>query len=470
MAQSNAVQTPAREKTKFGTGVAYAFGSIGEQLSWALISSYLTIFYTDILGLSAGAISLIFVIARIWDAANDPMMGAIADRTHTRFGKFRPYLIFVAPVLALFNVLTFTAFPLEGTAKVVVTLLCYIGAGMSYTAVDVSYGSLVNMIARDSQVRMNYTSYRAIGTGIIQMILSATVMPMVLYFGKSDAPTAGGYFKTAVVLSILMIPCLWICAGVCKETVHVNSAAKASKQVPVKESFKVLLKNKYLMVTVFAVFAGAVGAIARMSMLSYYVIYDMGSPAMIATVFTTMTACQLIGNFTLPWGTKTFGKKGYLVITSFIQAGLMIVMFFIPATNTTSVLILSAAIGLSMCNANVCTGMLSDCIEYGDWKFGVRVEGLTFSFMSFGVKLATAVTGVLTVNMLNWVGYVPNAEQTAGAKQGINAIVNLFPAAVIIISTLAVVFIYNLDKKKLDKIYADLDERKAKEEAAGTVQ
>lgn len=302
------------------------------------------------------------------------------------------------------------------------------------------------------------------------MILSATVMPMVLYFGKSDVPTAGGYFKTALILSILMMPCLWICAGVCKETVHVNSAAEASRQIPVKESFKVLLKNKYLMVTVFAVFAGAVGAMARMSMLSYYVIYDMGSPALIATVFTTMTACQLIGNFTLPWGTKTFGKKGYLVITSFIQAALMIIMFFIPATSTPAVMVISAAIGLTMCNANVCTGMLSDCIEYGDWKFGIRVEGLTFSFMSFGVKLATAVTGVLTVNMLNWVGYVPNAEQTAGAKMGINAIVNLFPAAVIIISTLAVVFVYNLDKKKLDKIYADLDARKAKEEKAGTVQ
>ena len=150
-----------------------------------MINTYLTIFYTDIVGLSASAISLIMLIARVWDAINDPMMGVIADRTRTRWGKFRPYLMFASPFLAIFNVLTFTVFPVEGTAKVVLCLVCYIGAGMAYTAICITYGGLVNLIARDSQVRMDYTSCRAIGSGVIQMVLSIVAMPMILYFSQT---------------------------------------------------------------------------------------------------------------------------------------------------------------------------------------------------------------------------------------------------------------------------------------------
>ena len=142
-----------------------------------MINTYLTVFYTDIVGLSASAISLIMLIARVWDAINDPMMGVIADRTRTRWGKFRPYLMFASPFLAIFNVLTFTVFPVQGLAKVILCLVCYIGAGMAYTAICVTYGGLVNLIARDSQVRMNYTAYRATGASVIKMILSAGAMP-----------------------------------------------------------------------------------------------------------------------------------------------------------------------------------------------------------------------------------------------------------------------------------------------------
>ena len=170
-------QVATQEKTNKLTGFCYSFGEIGSQLSWYMINTYLTVFYTDIVGLSASAISLIMLIARVWDAINDPMMGVIADRTRTRWGKFRPYLMFASPFLAIFNVLTFTVFPVQGLAKVILCLVCYIGAGMAYTAICVTYGGLVNLIARDSQVRMNYTAYRATGASVIKMILSAGAMP-----------------------------------------------------------------------------------------------------------------------------------------------------------------------------------------------------------------------------------------------------------------------------------------------------
>ena len=129
------VQEKAKEKTSLKLALGYGLGEMGNQMSWYMINTYLTIFYTDVVGLTATAISFIMLIARVWDAMNDPMMGAIADKTHSRWGKFRPYLMFTPPFLAIFNILTFTVFPVHGAAKVALCLVTYIGTGMAYTVV-----------------------------------------------------------------------------------------------------------------------------------------------------------------------------------------------------------------------------------------------------------------------------------------------------------------------------------------------
>ncbi len=467
MAKQATVTAPAVEKTDWFTGFCYSFGEVGCQLSWAMINTYLTIFYTDVVGLSAAAISIIMLIARVWDAINDPMMGVIADRTKSRWGKFRPWLMFASPFLAIFNILTFTVFPVQGVAKVVLCLVCYIGAGMAYTALCITYGGLVNLIARDSQVRMNYTSCRAIGASVIKIAISAVAMPIILYFSKTvgadgvKAPDASGYFWAAVICSVAMLPCFWLCSWRCKETVKVESAAQKAEKKPVVQTLLLMCKNKMLLITVFAVFAGALAIMSRMSMLTYYVIYVVGNPMMIAPIFTTMTITELIGSTCLPIATKTFGKRNWLLILSIVQIIGFVVMFMFPGAGTGFLLGISAFIGFGNSSANVCTGMLSDCIEYGDWKYGIREEGLTYSYMSFGVKLATAVGGSVTVLLLAASGYVPNAEQTEAVKTGINAVVNLAPAACIFLSSLPLLW-YNLDAKMMAKIRTELDERNAK--------
>ncbi|WP_285824437.1 MFS transporter [Schaedlerella arabinosiphila] len=453
-----------QEKTNKFTGFCYSFGEVGSQLSWYMINTYLTIFYTDIVGLTASAISLIMLIARVWDAINDPMMGVIADRTRTRWGKFRPYLMFASPFLAIFNVLTFTVFPVEGAAKVIICLICYIGAGMAYTAICVTYGGLVNLIARDSQIRMDYTSCRAIGSSVIQMILSAVAMPVILFFSQTFdeagalVADARGYFITTVICSLIMLPCFWLCAWRCKENVVVETPAQSAEKKPVWQSLKAMCKNKMLLITVFCVFMGAIAIMSRMSMLTYYVIYVVGSFTMIAPIFTSVTVGQLIGSLLLPWGTRIFGKRNLLLLMNVVMVICFVIMFLIPANNNAFLIIISLIIGVTGASANVCTGMLSDCIEYGDWKYGIREEGLTYSYMSFGVKLATAVGGSVTVLLLAASGYVPNAEQTEAVKTGINAVVNLAPAVCIVISAIPL-FWYKLDKKLMDQIRVELDER-----------
>ena len=331
---------------------------------------------------------------------------------------------------------------------------------MSYTAVCITYGSLVNRVARDSQVRMNYTSARAIGGAIIQFILSAVAMPMILYFSNSDVANARGYFITTVICSVVMIPCFWLCVAGCKETVVVERPVTGQKSRSVLQSLKSAFKNRMLMITVFCVFMGSVAIMGRMSLLSYYVIYVVGSYTMIAPIFSAMTLFQFIGSLLLPWATKTFGKRNWLIILNVVQIAGFVIMFIVPANNNIFLIGISCVIGLTNSASNVCTGMLSDCIEYGDWKYGVREEGVTYSFMSFGVKLATAVAGSVGVLLIAATGYVPNVEQTEAAKTGINAVVNLLPAACIFISMIPL-FFYKLDKKMMDKIRVEIDERNA---------
>lgn len=459
MSSENTIQ---KEKTSPKLAFGYGIGEVAQQLSWYMINNYLTIFYTDIVGLSATAISLIMLIARVWDAVNDPIMGNIADKTNTRWGKFRPYLMFAPPFLAIFNLLTFTVWPVQGAMKVVLCLVCYIGTGMVYTILGTAHAAIVNVIAIDSQVRMNLSTARGIGSGIISIVLSAVVMPMILFFGHSEVATGQGYFWTAVVLSIAMIPCFLIEAIICKETytdkLHGEHAQAAQKSAGFFTNLKELAKNDQLLRIVISTLFGAICVTARMSLLTYYIIYVVGDYMVISLVFTTMTIAQLIGTFLIPVATKLFGKKNYMLILSFLMIAGFVGIFFFGAASTPLLLILSFMCGLCNSSGALSYGMVSDCIEYGAWKLGMRQEGLAASFLTLAVKCSTAICGVAGVQCLALVGYVPNVEQTASAITGINFVVNIIPAICGIISVLPL-FGYKLTEKRVAEIRAELEER-----------
>lgn len=451
------VKTEAKKRTSPMLYAGYSFGEVGCQMSWYMINNYLMLFYTDVVGLAASAISLIMLIARVWDAINDPMMGNIADRTNTKWGKFRPYLFMAPPVLAVFNILTFTVFPVQGTAKILLCFLTYVGTGMAYTACSIAYQALQNVIAIDSQVRMNLATARGIGSSVIGIIMSAVAMPMILHFSGSEVANARGFFVTTVVLSLLMIPAFWICGLLCKETyteqLHVQ--ANAEKMGLIK-SFKEIMKNDQLLMVVLATVLGTICVSGRMGLLTYYIIYVVGDYTVIAKVFTVMTIAQLIGNLFVPMGTKLFTKKGYLIILQVVMCIGFLLMYINPTSNQAYLLGVSFICGLCNSASSICYGLVGDSIEYGAWKLGRRQEGVAASMLSFGVKVATALCGSVGVLLLAAVGYVAGAEQTEAAKAGINAVVNLVPFVLGLISIVPL-FWYKLTPAKVSEIRADLD-------------
>lgn len=440
----------------------YGIGEFGSQLSWYMINSYLMIFYTDVVGLTAGAISMIMLIARIWDAVNDPMMGMICDRTQTRWGKFRPYIMFAPPFLAIFNILTFTVFPVEGVKKVIICLICYIGAGMLYTVVSTAYASLVNVTADNSQHKQTLSAARNLGNAASSIILSAVAMPLILLIGKSDVATAKGYFFVTLIFSLSMIPCFWITAKLCPETylkeIKPEEQAKGEKK-SIFESLKALVKNDQIILVILNTFGGTIGIMGRMTLLSYYVIYVVGSYTLIAPIYTIMNIGNLLGSLIIPAATKRMGKKNYMILLNVTMVAGFVVMYLFPYNNVAFLMIVSFIIGISNSGQGVVFGMISDCIDYGDYKNGVREEGLCCSFLTLSVKIATAVCGSAGVLLLAKFGYVPNAEQTEAARQGINFVVNMLPAICVAVSIIPI-FFYKLTNAKVEEISRELEARK----------
>lgn len=470
MSNTNETTVPmAKEKMNKMSAAGYAVGFSGVNVCWYMINNYLMLFYTDVVGLAATAISAIMLIARIWDAINDPMMGAIVDRTNTRWGKFKPYIVIAPPFLALFNVLTFTAWPMKGITKAVVCLICYIGVGMVYTVLQVAINGLVNRLSNDSQIKMDIISIAQVGSSIVQTILGACAMPLILYFSKSEVANGRGYFWGTLVFSLISIPMFWFCAWTCKEvknkkedtTETIKPVKKAEKQ-PLSKSIKALIKNKMLLISIFSTFIGAVGAIARMSMLTYYLIYVAGAYAVIAPTFTIISLMQMLGNLCLPFLTRKFGKITTFKLLLGGNAVTMLILFFAPKGSVVILLVLSAIYGFTNAGASICYGMTCDSIDYGEYEFGVRDDALAFSFMSLAVKCATAVTGSVGVLALAAVGYVAGAEQSAHTITGINVIVNLIPAILVIISVM-IMFFYKLDEKRMEEIHAELAVRRQAE-------
>ena len=457
-----AVQSVPAEKASPKLLVGYSLGEIACQMSWYMINNYLNIFYTDVVGLSGAAISTIVLIARIWDAVNDPMMGQIADRTYTRWGKFRPYLMFAPPFLAIFNILTFTAFPVQGMAKAILCGVCYIGAGMAYTACSIAYQAMLNVIAVDSRVRQLLATARSTGASVIGIILSMVAMPLILRFSsavnESGQPMADGhgYFVATVIFSVILVPIFWLCAAMCKETYtdKLHSTGPAEKTTFLG-NMKGLIQNDQLLMVVLATVMGTICVTGRYGILVYHVIYVVGGPQHIATMFTAMTAGQLAGTLTVPWGTKTFGKRNYMFIMNIIMAAGFVALFLYPTSNPVYLIGVSFVGSLGFGAPAICYGMVGDSLEYGDWKLGKRQEGLAASMLSFGVKLATALCAPV-VMLLFAVGYVPNAEQTEAAKLGINFMVNMLPAIIAVLSCVPLIW-YKLSDKRVSEIRADLE-------------
>lgn len=414
-----------------GTKIVYGLGDFASQLVWTFVGNYLTVYYTDVVGLAPAIASAIMLIARIWDGVNDPMFGAIAERTKSKWGRFRPYILVFSPILAIFNVLAFTAPFGNKTAGVIWAAFSYIGLGMLYTAVNLSYGSLANVMTADSQERVELNSWRMIGTNLGSCFLSAISMPLILKFSRAEAPTGMGYTLTTLVFAICSLPLFFLVFKCCKEVIQPRQDVN---QIPIKTTIKVVVTNKPLLIIFFTLLAYMTGMFGRIGLAIYYFMYNMHRFDLISILMMAPTICGAVAIFLTRKLVNYVPKK------------------------TLGVIIMSGVYGLFSFAVPLFMGSVPECIDYAELNTGVRSDGTSYAFTSLATKFGSAFGASVGLMIMSYFGYVANAEQTAEALKGINIAVNIFPAVTFFVALVIWMF-YPIDAKKATEIREELEKK-----------
>ena len=287
--------------------ICYGLGDLASQFVWTFVGTYLTVYYSDVVGLAPIVVSAIMLGARIWDAINDPLMGTIAERSRSRFGRFRPWIAFGSPFLAIFGVLTFTN-PFGGgsAAGVIWAAVTYIAAGMLYTLVNIPYGALAAVMSEDATQRNTINTSRNIGMNLGMVIVNAASAGLALRFSAPGAEVADGhgYMMTAVIYGIIAIPLFLIVFFTSKEVVK---PVGQPKKFSFKEMIGNLVKNKYLMIVTLIMAIQMTAFMGRIAVTSFYVIYCLGSFTMIAAIMTIPSIGSIIGSIFVPFIAKKIG-------------------------------------------------------------------------------------------------------------------------------------------------------------------
>ncbi|RRK30416.1 MFS transporter [Schaedlerella arabinosiphila] len=427
------------EPLTFKNYFVYGMGNFASQLSWTMVGTYLSIFYTDVFGLGVGAVAMLMLIAKVWDGINDPMMGTIMERTHTRWGRFRPYIFAGAPLLVVFTILTFTVPGFGGPAKLIYAYVTYIGLGMAYTMTNVPYTALPAVMTHDPKEVNRLNAAQMMGMTIGQIVLNLTVLPLVTFIGGGDQ--ANGYQKTAALLAIVALPMFWAVAVMSKEKVTVEK----KEQGKVLDGLKMIAKNKNLLCAMFYSFFNMFGILGRISVAVFFYMHCVQNFALI-TVFMMMQ--MAVGTLVMPFAPKfveKFGKRNGAIISMVIQGAALLLLYFGPSTSIPFNFLCMIIYGTGYIAGPSGSGMIVDAIDDFDDKYGVRNDGMAFSFNGTAIKIATAIANSVFLLVMGAFGYVGGGEITSHVQTGINLAANMLPGIVFLIGIIPLA-LYDLDK------------------------
>ncbi|MBU6529624.1 MFS transporter [Streptomyces mayonensis] len=443
----------------FGTKAIYGLGDVASQLAWSLGTSYLTVFYTDSVGLATGAVAVLMLAARILDAVVDPLIGGLSERTRSRFGRFRPWILFGSPVLAVMVVLTFTAPFGNGGAGFGWAIGTYMVLGVVYSVVNVPYGSLSMVLSPSTRDRVALNSVRLIGTNVGAVLISLVSAPLIIQFsGKGGAMTVRGYTLTALVMGVLS---LVLFLALFFRTKEVVTPVRRERATP-KSTLTALMSNRSLLALAVAFLLVMLGFFGRMSTVIYYLINNVGRPDLIGPLMMVPSLAGVVGivAFANPAIARRVGKKRLAIIGSLGSAAALLLLTVVGWSNLWVVVILSAVYGIANFSIAIMMSMVPDTIDDGEVRTGIRSDGTGYASVSFAQKVGTAVGASVGVALLGAFGYAAGAHPTAEVLDGINVVANVFPAAAFILAVVPLAF-YRISEDRNDANTARLEAMRA---------
>lgn len=456
-----------RPRLSFKEKVGFSLGDMASNLYFQTFVLFLPIFYTDVLGIPAAAMGTMMLVTRIWDAVTDPLMGMIADRTQSRWGKFRPYILGFALPLAVAGVLTFTVPDFTITGKLIYAYATYMLMMMLYTAVNVPYSALMGVITPNSMERTEVSSFRFVAAFGGQVIVGAATLGLVEYFGNGNE--AIGWQMTMAAYGALAVALLFATFYLTKERV---SPVK-EKRNKVSHDLKDLFKNKAWVLVGAATLFQLTYIVMRGSSTTYYFRYFVGDQqlelfgwtidltyALFTSSFITAgTIATLIGAILTKTFTKLLDKK--FVYSGFLisSAAFSCTFFFLQPDNVLLMYTLNVMVSFFFGSVSVIQwAIYTDAADYGEWRFGRRATALIMAASLFALKLGLTFGGAIVGWMLNFHGFIPLVEQSESAVTGIRLLMSIYPAIFGFIGG-AIMLFYPLTDTFMVRIEEELEAR-----------
>lgn len=456
---------------KWTEKVGYGFGDMASSMFWKLFGAYLMIFYTDIFGLPAAAVGTMFLITRVWDSMFDPLVGIVTDRTHTRWGKFRPFLLWLAIPFAAIGVLTFTTPPFGETGKLIYAYITYSLMMMVYSAINVPYAALLGVMSAHPHERNTLSTYRMVFAYIGSFIALLLFMPLVNFFSDRSEDLAAqryGWMMAVIVIAILCALLFYGCfAWTCERVVPLREDANDLRQ-----DVKDLLHNKPWWILLGAGVSALVFNSIRDGATVYYFKYFVvegdyaditlfGVPFVLSGLYLAVgQAANIVGVILAAPISNRFGKKNTYMGAMSIATVLSLIFYGFDKGDLG--LIFTFQVLISICAGSIFPllwSMYADCTDYSEWKTGSRATGLIFSSSSMSQKFGWAIGTAITGWLLAFFGFQANAVQSAEAIQGIKMFLSILPAVGTLLSVLFI-FFYPLSEKRMKEITSELETKR----------
>jgi sugar (glycoside-pentoside-hexuronide) transporter len=435
------------QEMKFPQILGYGLGSLGKDFALGVMGSYLLIFYTDVFGIPASAAGIIFLVTKLWDAINDPMMGAIADRSPvTKRGKYRPYILFTAIPLSILCVLCFLSPELSTAGKVAYAAITYTITGMIFTAYDVPLWSMVPSLTTNENTKNKLISAARTFTTVAMFLASAIAYDAIIKLGGGEEVSnfRKGYPRFMAIIGVVSVIFAFITYFSTKE---VNTPDVPPQEANIFKGFvKVICKP--LILVLLAMVCCAFSMILPSVSGTYYMIYYLGRPDLIGAYMGICMGLGIVTSILAPILMKKFSARTLAAIAFGVQVIAGVVIYIVGKGNLALLFVCFGAVGLTVGMLMVTiTTMLTQTAGYVAQRQGYRADGTCFSMNSFSIKVGQAIASAVVSFLLAATGYVAGAEQSSTALTGILLSRSIIPAIVAALGLICVL-LWNISKKE----------------------
>ena len=444
------------------TKISFGLGGFGKDFGLVVINTFLFFYYTDVVGVSAAFIGTVFLFARIWDTVNDPMLGYLVNKTRTRWGKYKPWILAGNILNAVFIVALFSAHLLEGTQQAIYIAVTYVGWGMTYTMLDAPFWSLLPTITLDKNEREQLMPYPRLFASTAGYIVGGAGVWIIATLGAGV--DGQGYMLFGLIAAVLaiasaIITCIWT-----KQMFADND--EATKSFTLKDVYILIFKNEQFIALLVLALLYNIATNMTGGLNLYFFTYVLKNKELFSTTMVWAGVSGIASLVFFPKIVQVLGRRKMFTLALLFPMVASFALFF-AANYAPDSMILIAITGICFGITSaiywlIILIMVADTVDYGDYKFGIRSESISYSIHTLTSKCSGAFTGYLVGIGLTMINYIPNQEQTAETITGLQFIY-LTPAVLCLVSLVIYTKIYKLNDDKLDEVERALKEKYALE-------